>query len=63
MPVFLLRIIGDTYKLHLQIMTKHTLISDDRLDLSIYDKRKREVTLIAVEKTSQDKLQIVEVRK
>lgn len=31
-------------------------ISNDRLDLLIYDKRKKEKTLIAVEITCQDKL-------
>lgn len=38
-------------------------ISNDRLDLSIYDKTKREITLTALGIMCQDKLQIVKVKK
>lgn len=38
-------------------------VGNDRLDLSICGKRKRDITLIAAGITCQDKLQIVDVRK
>lgn len=38
-------------------------ISNERLDLSIYDKRKREIILTVARITCQNKLHIVEVRK